>query len=162
MFFMKYSDRPRFSSSESDEYRAITTPCDSSSGITSSRKQRECSSTSGSTSLRITASCSTGVSSPGIGPRSSILSISLIPETRTMKNSSRFEEKTARNFSRSSTGFDLSVASSSTRRKNSNWHKSRLRTDHERKRFGFDLDCESNAIEFHYPELFSRKGAKLI
>src|SRR5574338_1293676 len=139
MFFLKYSARLLFSSSERDAYGAMTTPFDSSSGRTSSRRQRECSSTSGSTSLRITASCSTGVSSPGIGPISSMLSISLIPETRTMKNSSRFEENTARNFSRSSTGFDLSVASSSTRRKNSNWHKSRLRTDQERKRFGLDF-----------------------
>src|SRR5690349_23826170 len=87
----------------------------------------------------MTASCSVGVSSPGIGPMSSIGNISVIPETRTMKNSSRVEAKTERNFSFSKGGVDLSVASSSTRRKNSNWHRSRLRTDQARNRFGFDL-----------------------
>src|SRR6185369_7794806 len=73
---------------------------------------------------------------------SSILNISLIPDTRTMKNSSRLEANTERNFNFSSAGVDLSVASSSTRLKNSNWHKSRLSTDQERKRFGFDFDSD--------------------
>src|ERR1041385_7912594 len=93
----------------------------------------------------MTASCSGGVNSPGIGAMSSMSSISLMPETRTMKNSSRFDEKTERNFNFSSAGVDLSVASSSTRLKNSNWHKSRLSTDQEKKRFGLLLpegsDC---------------------
>src|SRR4026207_60658 len=136
----------------------MITPCASSSGTTSSRRQRECSSTRGTTRLRITSSCSTGNSSPGMGPMSSMTSISLIPETRTMKNSSRFEEKTERNFSRSNTGFDLSVASSSTRRKNSNWHRSRLRTDQERKRFGFlgwpdGSDCMNFVYLEEYPQI---------
>ena len=44
----------------------------------------------------------------------------LRPATRTMKNSSRFEPTMARNFKRSSSGLRSSIASSRTRRKNSN------------------------------------------
>ena len=46
--------------------------------------------------------------------------------TRTMKNSSRFELKMARNFTRSSRGTLGSCASSSTRRLNSSHDSSRL------------------------------------
>src|SRR5512145_1257353 len=46
--------------------------------------------------------------------------------TRTMKNSSRFELKIARNFTRSSSGTLGSWASSSTRRLNSSHDSSRL------------------------------------
>src|SRR5581483_6019000 len=49
-----------------------------------------------------------------------------VPPTRTMKNSSRFELKMARNLSRSSIGTVGSWASSSTRRLNSSQLRSRL------------------------------------
>src|SRR5262249_31360469 len=48
------------------------------------------------------------------------------PPTRTMKNSSRFDEKIARNLSRSISGTCGSCASSSTRRLNSSHDNSRL------------------------------------
>ena len=48
------------------------------------------------------------------------------PATRTMKNSSRFDAKIARNFTRSKSGLFASSASSSTRALNSNQLNSRL------------------------------------
>jgi len=54
-----------------------------------------------------------------------------------MKNSSRLSANTERNLSFSSSGTDLSVASSSKRRKNSNWLKSRLKTAQARNRLRF-------------------------
>src|SRR5687768_317017 len=55
-------------------------------------------------------------------------SASCKPDTRIMKNSSRLEEKIARNLSCSSKGCRASKASSSTRRLNSNQLNSRLRS----------------------------------
>ena len=52
---------------------------------------------------------------------------SFSPETRIMKNSSRLALKIARNFTRSSSGWRRSCASSSTRRLNSSQLSSRLR-----------------------------------
>ena len=50
------------------------------------------------------------------------------PATRTMKNSSRFDEKIAQNFTRSSSGSSRSAASSSTRALKSSHESSRLRS----------------------------------
>src|SRR6185369_17974302 len=64
--------------------------------------------------------------------------ISLIPDTRTIKNSSRLVAKIERNLSRSSRGTELPAASSRMRRKNSSCIRSWLKTDHARKCLGFD------------------------
>src|SRR5262252_6746266 len=101
-------------------------PSAARSGCTSSRKQRCCSSTSSCTRDTTAAIVSVGVRPSG--------PVSWSPEwirrfssaTRTMKNSSRFELKMERNFTRSSKGTLGSCASSSTRRLNSSHDNSRL------------------------------------
>jgi len=153
IFLMKYCCSILCSSVESESYRTISIPCFLSSGSTLSRRHLTCSSTMGSTRSLITLSCSRGVSSPGMGPISLISSISFKPETRTIKNSSRLLAKTARNFNRSSTGNDSSVASSRTRLKNSNWLKSRLKTDHARK-CRFSEESEAALLLFAFASRF--------
>src|SRR5215813_13985053 len=101
-------------------------PSAARSGCTSSRKQRCCSSTSSCTRDTTADIVSVGVRPSG--------PVSWSPEwirrfssaTRIMKNSSRFELKMERNFTRSSKGTLGSCASSSTRRLNSSHDKSRL------------------------------------
>ncbi len=76
---------------------------------------------------RITAIVSLGVrpSCSGVSIPASIWSCR--PATRTMKNSSRFEEAIAQNFTRSSSGVLGSSASSSTRELNCSHDSSRLK-----------------------------------
>ena len=79
------------------------------------------------TTLRISSSVARGVrpSCSGVSMPASIWSCR--PATRTMKNSSRFEEVIAQNFTRSSSGLLSSSASSSTRELNSSHDSSRLK-----------------------------------
>src|SRR5215207_7260623 len=79
-----------------------------------------------SDNLRVAASTSGGVKLSG---KTSMIRASTclrMPDTRTMKNSSMFEPKMARNFRRSSSGLRSSCASSRTRRWNSSRLSSRL------------------------------------
>ncbi len=121
----KYSSRKARCSRVVSFGRTIATPSAASRGWISSRKQRCCSTTS-SWIRRVVAAgfppvwpVRTRRASPSRIPR-------LSPATRTMKNSSRFELKMARNFTRSSSGTLGSCASSSTRRLNSSQDSSRL------------------------------------
>src|ERR1700704_3550124 len=72
------------------------------------------------------ASAPAGASPSSPGVRSPAAKRRLSAATRTMKNSSRFELKMARNFTRSSRGTLGSCASSSTRRLKSSHDSSRL------------------------------------
>ena len=91
-----------------------------------SRKQRCCSSTSSWTRAATAAMVSAGVRPSGPAWRRPARMRRFSHATRTMKNSSRFELKMARNFTRSSRGTLGSWASSSTRRLNSSQDSSRL------------------------------------
>src|SRR5262249_33140370 len=98
-----------------------------SSGWISCRKVRCCSSTSWWTREATAAIVSAAVrsSGPEVGSPACMRRFSVA--TRIMKNSSRFELKMARNFTRSSRGTVGSWASSSTRRLNSRNDSSRFR-----------------------------------
>jgi hypothetical protein len=76
---------------------------------------------------RTIRSCSAGESPSALRSATDASICSCRPETRIMKNSSRFEWKMARNFIRSSSGHDGSIASSSTRRLNASHEISRLK-----------------------------------
>ena len=105
----------------------MMTPSFSKTGSTSSSRTLYCSSTIREICWEIFSSWTLGVvrSAPEdrVMPAWTFCSS---PPTRTMKNSSRFDEKIARNFSRSMNGTRLSCASSSTRRLNSSHDNSRL------------------------------------
>jgi hypothetical protein len=77
-------------------------------------KHSDCKCSSGMTASRIAASCSAGVSPSGDRATTSCSRPSFKPDTRIMKNSSRFDAKMERNFNRSSNGLLSSSASSST------------------------------------------------
>src|ERR1700682_332731 len=95
-------------------------------GWISSRKQRCCSSTSSWIRTAMAAFVSAGVSPSGAGVLSPTSIRRFKVTTRTMKHSSRFELKMARNLTRSRSGTLGSCASSSTRRLNSSHDSSRL------------------------------------
>ena len=81
-------------------------------------------------------SCSlTVMPSAGISPTSPV-SCCFNPASRTMKNSSRFDEKMAMNLSRSSSGTVSLSASESTRALNSSQDSSRLMYSDEERRSG--------------------------
>ena len=71
-------------------------------------------------------SCSRGLSPSALVSTTAASSCSCRPDTRIMKNSSRFEPKMARNFTRSSSGHRGFKASSSTRSLNASHDSSRL------------------------------------
>ena len=102
-------------------------PCSCSSpGRISSRQRRYSSVTMRWTRAETAASCSVG-SIPSAGVVVTPSSIwTFRPATRTMKNSSRFDETIPRNLSRSRTEREPSDASSSTRWLNSSQESSRL------------------------------------
>src|ERR1700693_4605296 len=101
-------------------------PSAARSGWISSRKQRCCSCTSSWMRAAMAAFVSAGVSPSGVGALSPASMRRFNVATRTMKHSSRFELKMARNFTRSRSGTLGSCASSSTRRLNSSHDSSRL------------------------------------
>ena len=72
-------------------------------------------------------SCSFGVSPSGDSSKRPLSYCSMRPLTRTMKNSSRFDSKIARNLMRSSRGFSGLAASSKTRPLNESQLDSRFR-----------------------------------
>jgi len=78
------------------------------------------------TTLRIAASCSAAVIPSGGRSVTPAWTCFLKPATRTIKNSSKFEPRIARNFTLSNNGLDWSWASSRTRRWNSSRLNSRL------------------------------------
>ena len=84
-------------------------------GTISSRNSRAWRSISADVVLQICSSTSRGSSPDAAGTATPAAIRRLRPATRTMKNSSRFEAKIARNRTRSSSGSDGSSASSSTR-----------------------------------------------
>ena len=83
---------------------------------------------SSSTRSRIAASASRGVSPSCERTGRPDAAWSISPATRTMKNSSRFDEKIEQNLTRSSSGIDSSAASSSTRALKSSHESSRFRS----------------------------------
>ena len=85
------------------------------------------SATSSRTRTRIASSCCAAVRPSGAWWAAPAWTWRRRPDTRTWKNSSRFEAKIARNFTRSSSGFRLSRASWRTRALNSIQESSRLR-----------------------------------
>ena len=89
----------------------IRIPCSASSGRTTSVNWRAWRRSSSRTFSAMP--CSTCIGDRPSGPRASIRAStwSWTPATRTMKNSSRFVVKIARNFSRSINGIDSSSAS---------------------------------------------------
>jgi hypothetical protein len=76
---------------------------------------------------RIPRSAAWGVSPSGERTNTSAATWSIRPATRTMKNSSMFEEKMEQKFTRSSSGTELSAATSSTRALKSRCESSRFR-----------------------------------
>ncbi len=89
------------------------------------------------------ASCSRGVRPSGwISVICASTSLRM-PDTRTMKNSSMFEPKMDRNFTRSSSGLFSSCASSRTRR----WNSSRLELAVEVQRRSESKACESTSVD---------------
>ena len=86
----------------------------------------DCAVVSSSTRSRIAASPSWGDSPSSERTESPDAAWSIRPATRTMKNSSRLDEKIEQNFTRSSSGVDSSAASSSTRALKSSHESSRL------------------------------------
>src|SRR6266850_2211295 len=127
----KYSSRNRSCSPLRSLGRISTMPSAASSGWISCRKQRCCSSTSWWIRAATAAIVSAAVrsSGPEVGSPACIRRLSVA--TRIMKNSSRFELKMDRNFTRSSSGTVGSWASSSTRRLKSSHDSSRLRNAFE-------------------------------
>ena len=105
-----------FSSSDSSAQRRISMPSSTSPGRTSSANTRDCSETRSWVRARM-ASWSSRGSIPATEGTATPASIRrLRPATRTMKNSSRLDEKMARNFALSSRGMrSVSRARSSTR-----------------------------------------------
>ena len=97
-------------------------------GTIDSFQQPYCWATSCSVRWAIRCNCVIGArpSAGGSCGSTSPKACSRRPATRTMKNSSRFELKIARNFTRSSSGLFASSASSSTRALNSSQLSSRL------------------------------------
>ena len=76
-------------------------------GMSAFFQRRDCARSSRSTRSRIAASASRGVSPSCERTGSPDAAWSIRPATRTMKNSSRFEEKIAQNLTRSSSGSGL-------------------------------------------------------
>ena len=131
-----------------------TMRCSRRAGLTSSSQQRYCASTSSATTSRMRSRFSRGRILSPIEPR--LLpprTFCCSPPTRTMKNSSRFELKIARNLTRSSSGTVGSRASSRTRRLNWSQLSSRLRYS----------DGSSRAMVIHVPyqqDAMRRVGAR--
>ena len=90
------------------------------------RKHKCCSAANSCTRADIAVNASAGVSPSGSLLLSPSNNMALSRATRTIKNSSRLALKIARNFTRSKSGTLSSLASSSTRRLNSNHDNSRL------------------------------------
>ena len=122
----KYPSRKRSWSGVTSLGRTSRIPSEARIGPRSSRKQRCWASTRRWTLSEIAARVSAGErpSGPVVGSPARIRRFS--SATLTMKNSSRFELKIARNFTRSSSGTEESWASSRTRRLNSSQEISRL------------------------------------
>ena len=100
-----------------------------------------------------------------VGPgadRDAGLHLLLQPPTRTMKNSSRFELKMARNLSRSSSGTVGSCASSSTRRLNSSQLSSRLMYRDGSSRLVGAADCIESSPNDGNPTSISPTGGKSV
>jgi len=86
-----------------------------SAGISSSRQQAYCCSTMRRTRFTMARNVSVAVKPSIVRSTTSLSICCLMPATRTSKNSSRFELTMQKNFTRSSSGFCRSSASSSTR-----------------------------------------------
>src|SRR5215208_5158876 len=103
-------------------------PASASAGRIDSFQTPYCCATSCSVRRAIRCNWAIGFS-PSAGGSCGSISLnacSRSPATRTMKNSSKFDAKIARNFTRSKSGLFASSASSSTRALNSNQLNSRL------------------------------------
>ena len=90
-------------------------PFSAKAGNSSSRQQAYCCSTMRRTRLTMARSVSLAVNPSIVRSTASLSICCLSPATRTSKNSSRFELTMQKNFTRSSSGFSGSSASSSTR-----------------------------------------------
>src|SRR2546427_476171 len=99
-------------------------PCAASAGRHSSRRQRAWRSNSARTRTAIASSCSSGDSPSSPGSVTPPATAPFSAATRTMKNSSRFALRMARNRTRASSGTSGSSAKASTRL----WNSIRLRS----------------------------------
>ena len=123
--------KTRSSSSSSSGSRssisATTMPCASRPGFRWRFQSFACSAASAVVRSRISASAAWGVSPSGERTATPAATWSINPATRTMKNSSMFEEKIAQKLIRSSSGTESSRTSSSTRPLKSSCDSSRFR-----------------------------------
>src|ERR1700732_4102951 len=101
-------------------------PCFASSGCNSLFQSAYCVATSSLTTRRMLLNVSVGLNPSGPTSLVSLSICCLIPATRISKNSSKFELKMVRNFTRSINGWVGSWASSRTRRLNSSQLSTRL------------------------------------
>ena len=119
------------SSSSSAAFRssisAMVIPCSSRAGLSWRFQSFACSPVSRSARSRISRSASCGVIPSGERTAIPAAAWSVSPATRTMKNSSRFEEKIEQKFTRVRSGRAASEATSRTRALKSSHESSRLR-----------------------------------
>lgn len=101
-------------------------PEPASNGITVFRNNESARRASWTTRSPINVSCALGVSPSTDSVTTPPSTTSLRPATRNWKNSSRFCEKIARNFARSSGGVSSSSASARTRELKTGYHSSRF------------------------------------
>ena len=106
----------------------MSIPASLSAGTSSRLQSLDWRAVSASVRSRIAASVVVGVRPSAERTGTPAASWPMSPATRTMKNSSRFDEKIEQNFTRSSSGTESSAASSSTRALNSSQESSRLRS----------------------------------
>ncbi len=115
------------SSSSRSSIAATMIPASASAGRSSRFHSRDWRAVSSSTRARISASASSGVRPSGERTDRPASACSARPATRTMKKSSRLDEKNLHTFTRSSSATVGSSASSSTRAAYSSQESSRLR-----------------------------------